>query len=144
MDFASKLWDSVFTPGTTPTLVKATHASFIALEATLVFMLVATKSLHFVALLILATGLWLAITWFIQESQKYTQEASKASLKDIKAAELTSKAEVEIREQTPPEIIDVTPEPVEDAPAKAVAKSTAKADSPALKQASRPRRKRTV
>ncbi|PRT54546.1 V-type ATPase assembly factor PKR1 [Wickerhamiella sorbophila] len=95
MDFVSNLWASIFTPGTTPTLVKATHGSFIALEITLVFMLVATKSLHFVALLVLATGLWIAITWFISESSRLTEQASKNSLKND-ASEIAVKSSREI------------------------------------------------
>lgn len=69
LKFAEDLWQSVLTPGITPSLITATHASFAALLVILVFMLVSTKSLHFVALLAIASGLWAAVTWFIREIQ---------------------------------------------------------------------------
>lgn len=102
MDFVSNLWESIFTPGTTPTLVKATHGSFVALEITLIGMLIATKSLHFVALLVLATGLWIAITWFINESARLNEQASKACLVDVDAKEITEKASREIEPSMSP------------------------------------------
>jgi flagellar biosynthesis component FlhA len=67
IDFAQDLWTSILTPGTTPALIKATHFSFAALLATLAFLLVATRNIHFVFLTIIASGLWAAITWFIKE-----------------------------------------------------------------------------
>ncbi|EEY18350.1 conserved hypothetical protein [Verticillium alfalfae VaMs.102] len=65
--FAENLWNSVFTPGTTPTLLYATNASFAALQLTLLALLAATRSIHFVILSVLCAGLWRAINWFAAE-----------------------------------------------------------------------------
>ncbi|KAF3355503.1 hypothetical protein VdG1_06915 [Verticillium dahliae VDG1] len=59
--FAENLWNSVFTPGTTPTLLYATNASFAALQLTLLALLAATRSIHFIVLSFLCAGLWRAI-----------------------------------------------------------------------------------
>ena len=67
IDFTQELWTSILTPGTTPALIKATHASFAALLLTLGFLLFATWNYHFIFLTIIASGLWAAITWFIKE-----------------------------------------------------------------------------
>ncbi|CRK22592.1 V-type ATPase assembly factor pkr1 like protein [Verticillium longisporum] len=65
--FAENLWNSVFTPGTTPTLLYATNASFAALQLTLLALLAATRSIHFIILSFLCAGLWRAINWFAAE-----------------------------------------------------------------------------
>jgi len=68
-NFLEELWGSVFTPGTTPTLLVATNASFAALQLLLLILLWATYSIHFVVLSFLSAGLWYAINWFAQELQ---------------------------------------------------------------------------
>jgi hypothetical protein len=65
--FVTELWESVFTPGTTPVLLKATNLTFAALQITLFALLIATYSVHFVALSILCAGLWWSINWFATE-----------------------------------------------------------------------------
>ncbi|KAF2144681.1 uncharacterized protein K452DRAFT_356810 [Aplosporella prunicola CBS 121167] len=65
--FFENLWNSIFTPGPTPTLLVATNASFAALQITLFGLLVATYSIHFVILSFLCGGLWWAINWFANE-----------------------------------------------------------------------------
>ncbi len=65
--FMTDLWESIFTPGPTPVLLKATNISFAALQVTLFALLVATYSLHFVVLSILCAGLWYSINWFSTE-----------------------------------------------------------------------------
>ncbi|KAK9380441.1 ER protein Pkr1-domain-containing protein [Kockiozyma suomiensis] len=72
--FVADLWDSIFTPGTTPTLVKATHYSFGALIVTLVTLCISTMNKHFFFLTAIALGLWGGITWFIQELEKMKEE----------------------------------------------------------------------
>jgi hypothetical protein len=67
MEFIIDLWNSILTPGTSPALIKATHASFAALLLTLIGLLISTRNFHFIILTILASGLWIAITWFISE-----------------------------------------------------------------------------
>lgn len=70
MSFFVELWESVFTPGTTPALITATHASFILLIISLIVLIFLTKSIHFINLLVLATLLYGTVFWFINELQK--------------------------------------------------------------------------
>ncbi|KAI1466623.1 Pkr1-domain-containing protein [Daldinia caldariorum] len=65
--FVTDLWESIFTPGTTPTLLVATNATFAALQLVLFLLLVGTYSIHFVILSFLCGGLWWAINWFAAE-----------------------------------------------------------------------------
>lgn len=92
MSFFVELWDSVWTPGTTPTLVRAMHGSFISLTAVLLGMLIATRSLHFVALLTLEFGLWMAITWFIKEANKAKVQEKRREFLAQQAAGATGSA----------------------------------------------------
>lgn len=65
--FFEDLWESIFTPGPTPSLLIATNVSFFFLQIVLGALLVATYSVHFVVLSILCAGLWWAINWFANE-----------------------------------------------------------------------------
>lgn len=65
--FMTDLWESIFVPGPTPTILKATNATFAALQIVLFGLLVATTSLHFVVLSFLCAGLWYSINWFATE-----------------------------------------------------------------------------
>ncbi|KKF95194.1 V-type ATPase assembly factor pkr1 [Ceratocystis platani] len=65
--FVVELWESIFTPGPTPVLLKATNATFAALQLLLLLLLLSTYSIHFVALSIISGGLWWAINWFAAE-----------------------------------------------------------------------------
>ncbi|KAG5918041.1 hypothetical protein E4U53_004127 [Claviceps sorghi] len=65
--FLVDLWESIFTPGPTPTILYATNLSFGALQLVLLALLVATASVHFVVLSVLSGGLWWAINWFARE-----------------------------------------------------------------------------
>lgn len=96
MEFIQGLWDGILNPGTTPALVIATHASFACLELVLFLMLWASRSLHFVALIILATCLWMAITWFIGEAEAYRQKEGEKSPKPDQ--QNTNNAEVSSKE----------------------------------------------
>ncbi|KAM3501765.1 hypothetical protein MY10362_005312 [Beauveria mimosiformis] len=71
--FIIELWESIFVPGPTPTILRATNATFAALQLTLFALLVGTYSIHFVVLSILSAGLWWSINWFAAEL-----EAAKA------------------------------------------------------------------
>lgn len=93
--FFENLWESIFTPGPTPTLLVATNASFAALQVLLFAMLLATYSIHFVILSILCGGLWWAINWFAaeiraaqakEEEAKRIREARRGKDKNIKGA----------------------------------------------------------
>ena len=68
--FLTSLWESVFTPGPTPTLLIATNASFAALQVILLGLFLATYSAHFIALSFLSGGLWWAINWFSAELRR--------------------------------------------------------------------------
>ncbi|KAJ5822967.1 Endoplasmic reticulum protein Pkr1 [Penicillium robsamsonii] len=78
--FMGDLWSSIFTPGPTPTLLIATNVTFAALQLIFLALLLATYSLHFVALSTISAGLWWAINWFAAEVQlaQQAQEAEKA------------------------------------------------------------------
>ena len=67
--FLEDLWNSVFTPGPTPTLLVATNATFGALQFLLLALLAATRSVHFIVLSFLCAGLWYSINWFARELQ---------------------------------------------------------------------------
>lgn len=82
--FFVALWESVFQPGTTPQLIIATHVSFLALLATLGWLIHATSgNIHFYALFTIALLLWFTVIWFIQELKsvqlKDNQELGKSS-----------------------------------------------------------------
>ena len=61
---ATSLWDSIFTPGPTPILVKAMNISFFALFVLLIPLTYVTKNKHVFFLTILAIGLWIAMQWY--------------------------------------------------------------------------------
>ncbi|KAJ5174028.1 Endoplasmic reticulum protein Pkr1 [Penicillium coprophilum] len=75
--FMGDLWSSIFTPGPTPTLLIATNVTFAALQLIFFALLLATYSLHFVALSIISAGLWWSINWFAAE-MKLAQQAQEA------------------------------------------------------------------
>ena len=66
-DFVQNLWQSVFVPGPTPTLLVATNAAFAALQVLLLTLALATYSVHFIILSCLSAGLWWSINWFSRE-----------------------------------------------------------------------------
>jgi len=79
-DFMTKLWESVFTPGPTPTLLIAANASFGTLQVLLAALFFATWSYHFVALSVICGGTWWGINWFaaeLQKAQAAEEEAAK-------------------------------------------------------------------
>jgi hypothetical protein len=65
--FLTDLFQSIFTPGPTSTLLVATNASFACLQLVLLALLIATYSIHFLILSFLSAGLWWAINWFVAE-----------------------------------------------------------------------------
>ncbi|GAB1311400.1 SMK killer toxin resistance protein [Madurella fahalii] len=77
--FIQGLWESIFTPGPTPTLLVATNVTFAALQVVLAGLLFATYSVHFMVLSVLCGGLWAAINWFARELKEHQiQEEEKA------------------------------------------------------------------
>ena len=87
--FFEQLWESIFTPGPTPTLLVATNASFAALQVLLLVMLVATYSIHFIILSVLCGGLWWSINWFAAEIR--AAQAKEEEAKRIRNARRGSK-----------------------------------------------------
>jgi len=77
-NFLVSLWESVFTPGPTPTLLVATNASFAALQLVLFALLLATYSIHFIVLSFLCAGLWWSINWFVAELQASKAQEAEA------------------------------------------------------------------
>ncbi|TQN74815.1 V-type ATPase assembly factor PKR1 [Colletotrichum shisoi] len=79
--FVTNLWESIFIPGPTPTLVRAANATFAALQVLLAVLLLTTWSIHFVILSFLSGFLWFSINWFVNELAIHAeQEAKKARL----------------------------------------------------------------
>lgn len=66
-NFLTSLFESIFTPGPTHTLLVATNVSFACLQVTLLALLIATYSIHFAVLSFLSAGLWWSINWFVSE-----------------------------------------------------------------------------
>jgi hypothetical protein len=96
-DFLSNLWSSVFTPGTTPTLLVATNVTFGALQALLFGLLLATSSIHFAILSVLCAGLWWSINWFATElraAQGKEDEAEKLRKRKKGESDWKSRGEV--------------------------------------------------
>jgi hypothetical protein len=79
-EFMTNLWESIFTPGPTPTLLIAANASFGALQFLLFGLYFLTWSYHFIALSIICGGVWWGINWFaaeLQKAQGAEEEAAK-------------------------------------------------------------------
>jgi len=72
--FVQDLWESIFTPGPTPTLLIATNVTFAALQIVLGGLLFATYSIHFIILSVISGGLWAAINWFARELRIHQQQ----------------------------------------------------------------------
>ncbi|TGZ85043.1 Pkr1-domain-containing protein [Ascodesmis nigricans] len=68
--FLTDIWSSVFEGGTNQSLLIATYSSFAALQTTLIGLLFATGSYHFVALNVICGGLWAAVAWFVKELEQ--------------------------------------------------------------------------
>ncbi|KAH6854606.1 ER protein Pkr1-domain-containing protein [Chaetomium sp. MPI-CAGE-AT-0009] len=83
--FVEGLWQSIFTPGPTPTLLVATNVTFAALQLVLAGLLYATHSIHFLILSVLCGGLWGAINWFARELKAHQQEEEEKKRRAQKA-----------------------------------------------------------
>lgn len=62
--FVSELWESVFTPGVSPALLKATYGAFVMLVLTLGTLLVFTRNIHVLALLVVSFCLIGSLVWY--------------------------------------------------------------------------------
>jgi hypothetical protein len=83
--FITDLFQSIFTPGPTYTLLVATNVAFACLQTTLLALLIATYSVHFLILSFLSAGLWWAINWFVAELRiaEAAEAEKKRRLEDI-------------------------------------------------------------
>ncbi|KLU87359.1 hypothetical protein MAPG_06359 [Magnaporthiopsis poae ATCC 64411] len=97
MSFFQDLWESIFTPGPTPSLLIATNVTFAALQTVLLALLIATYSIHFFILSGLCGGLWWAINWFARELQvaQRREEQDKAKRGAVPASSSDTETEVE-------------------------------------------------
>ena len=80
--FITDLFQSIFTPGPTHSLLVATNVAFACLQVVLLLLLIATYSVHFVVLSFISAGLWWAINWFVTElkaSQALEDEKKRQS-----------------------------------------------------------------
>lgn len=92
MAFIVELWESIFTPGTTPALLKATHASFILLLLSLLSLIYYTRSIHFINLFVIAGLLYGSVIWFVNEL-KHTKLQSNEALAGEEKEEKKEKEE---------------------------------------------------
>jgi hypothetical protein len=83
--FFEDLWQSIFTPGVTPTLLVATNVTFAALQVVLALLLYATFSIHFLILSVLCGGLWSAINWFARELKEHQQQEEEKKRRALAA-----------------------------------------------------------
>lgn len=98
--FVQDLWESIFTPGPTPTLLVATNASFAALQFLLLILLIATYSVHFVVLSALCGGLWYSINWFAAEIAR-EQQAQQAKVIKQKSPEPENASDTDTETEAP-------------------------------------------
>lgn len=100
--FFQDLWESIFIPGPTPSLLIATNVTFACLQVVLFALLLATYSIHFIILSFLSGGLWYAINWFARELQanhdREVAEKAKAARRTAAraSAETSSESETEV------------------------------------------------
>lgn len=84
--FLEELWNSIFTPGPTPTLLYATNIAFGALLTLLITLLIVTWSIHFLILSFLSFGLWGAINWFANEVRQAQPEEDQTLMKGSRSS----------------------------------------------------------
>ncbi|KAK3336577.1 ER protein Pkr1-domain-containing protein [Cercophora scortea] len=93
--FFEQLWESIFIPGPTPTLLIATNATFACLQVLLAVLLFATYSIHFLVLSALCGGLWAAINWFARELKEHQQQEEEKARRAQAAVPLASSEDSE-------------------------------------------------
>lgn len=96
--FVQDLWESIFTPGPTPTLLVATNVTFACLQFVLLLLLIATYSIHFVILSFISGGLWWAINWFAVElkAAQIKEEKEKARAQQRASRQPTDDSDTEV------------------------------------------------
>jgi len=99
--FLKELWESIFTPGTSPALVLATHASFVLLLLTLGALIYMSGSIHYVNLFVISLILYGLVVWFIGELQNAKLQ-SNAQLQAQAEADTTKPKESATTTSKPP------------------------------------------
>ncbi|KAL9116285.1 MAG: hypothetical protein Q9187_007188 [Circinaria calcarea] len=133
--FFKNLFEAIFTPGPTPTLIVATNVSFAALQALLLALLVATYSIHFIILSFLCGALWLAINWFVTElAAAKEKEAHAKRLKDMRRERDDKIADDSGTETEGVEEVPQTPKITNQPPAFASALSPESAEDSTMKK----------
>ncbi|KAL6818687.1 Pkr1 domain-containing protein [Trichoderma sp. SZMC 28013] len=100
--FFVELWEGIFTPGPTPTILKATNITFAALQVVLLSLLFATYSVHFVVLSVLCGGLWWSINWFARElriaqaAEEDKKKQQKQKLPAVAGGEASGSSDTEV------------------------------------------------
>lgn len=82
MAFITELWQSVFTPGTSPALMKALHATFIMLFISLFWLIYVTRSIHYINLLVIALLLYVSVLWFVKELEQAKLKTNEELLQE--------------------------------------------------------------
>jgi len=99
-NFVQDLWESIFTPGPTPSLLIATNVTFACLQVVLFGLLLATYSVHFFVLSGLCAGLWWSVNWFARELKvaqlKEREQEQKTSGAAGRATSVESDTETEV------------------------------------------------
>ena len=98
--FFAELWESIFTPGTTPTLLIATNVTFAALQVVLALMLYATYSIHFMILSAICGGLWYSINWFARELKLHQKQEEEKARRAAAAVPALSSSDSETEVET--------------------------------------------
>ncbi|KAL2685265.1 hypothetical protein Neosp_006362 [[Neocosmospora] mangrovei] len=96
--FFVELWEGIFTPGPTPTLLKAANGSFAALQLVLLLLLAATYNIHCLILSILCAGLWWSVNWFAAElaiAQREQREKEEREKREAAQDDTTTDDETE-------------------------------------------------
>lgn len=102
--FITDLFQSIFTPGPTSTLLVATNASFACLQLVLLLLLIGTYSIHFLILSFLSAGLWWAINWFVSElkaAQALEEEKKRRMEEDAEDSETEAETVIDTGDPGP-------------------------------------------
>ncbi|KAF5241819.1 hypothetical protein FAUST_3615 [Fusarium austroamericanum] len=132
--FVVKLWEDIFTPGPTPTILKAANASFAALQTVLFCLLLATYNIHCVILSVLCGGLWWSVNWFAaelaiaqreqreKEEREKQEQLAKEALGNEDNDDTETEVEKPIPSKAPPMVSDVAAAGLEPIESKGVVK----------------------
>lgn len=104
MAFFTELWELVFTPGTSPALLKATHASFVLLLLSLGFLVYLTGLIHYINLFIIASLLYGTVIWFVNELEQAKLKNNEELGNDAAGGETQTEQKASISDKADPKI----------------------------------------